>query len=218
MHWLRQLLLNLIFGNAHDAQCAQLFAELAQCAVDCARHLRDTEGRDLDRIVAFEHEGDGIGRQIHEAIDRAFIMRLSARDAGQLLRHLDDILDGIRMIASHLDIYQTEIPTLCDNAQRLITIIVSMTEDVQTLVAMLSEKRLASADVRTIVERLQAAEGMADGILVAAKKAAIVQHRQGSLGAVAHNVIVKLFHRLERITDSACHCGHAMLTIARGES
>ena len=94
------------FGPSQNDQFAELMGQLAQTSVDCAQHFRSTSGQDLTGIIDFEHKGDAIVDEIHEILDNAFIMRFDISDAMRLADELDNVLDGMRKIAVHIDIYR----------------------------------------------------------------------------------------------------------------
>jgi hypothetical protein len=46
------------FGPSQNDRFAQLLAQLADTAVACASHFRETGGQDLPAIIDYEHRGD----------------------------------------------------------------------------------------------------------------------------------------------------------------
>ena len=117
---------------------AQLLMRLAEIAVECAAHFRKTEGRDLAAIIEYEHRADRVVDEIHELLDNSFILRLDVQDAMELTDELDNIIDGMRKVAIHLDIYQAQIKDLRPDAREVLTLGEEMVQQVRSLVAMLS--------------------------------------------------------------------------------
>jgi uncharacterized protein Yka (UPF0111/DUF47 family) len=74
--------------------------------VACAEHFRKTNGQDLDGIIDYEHKGDAIVDEIHELLDNSFILRFDGADCMGLTDDLDNLIDGMRKVAFHIDIYR----------------------------------------------------------------------------------------------------------------
>ena len=95
-----------LFGPSHNDRYAELMIALADKAVECVKHFNATSGRDLAGIIAFERQGDKLVDQMHEVLDNSFIMRFDISDAMALADELDNVLDGLRKTAMHIDIYK----------------------------------------------------------------------------------------------------------------
>ena len=63
------------FGPSQNDRFAQLLMQLADTAVACASHFRQTGGEDLPAIIDYEHRGDAIVDEIHQLLDNTFILR-----------------------------------------------------------------------------------------------------------------------------------------------
>lgn len=94
------------FGPSHNDQFAALLKQLAEIGVECAVHFRSTNGQDLAGIVALERKADKIVDEIHELLDDSFILRFDIADAMRLTDEVDDVIDGMRHAASHIDTYK----------------------------------------------------------------------------------------------------------------
>jgi predicted phosphate transport protein (TIGR00153 family) len=100
------------FQSKADTNLQALFTSQGANIVECARELerffadlRNSEPI-MQHIVECEHEGDHITRQVHEALDRAFITSwLDKSDATELADHLDSFLDAIRSVARSVRLY-----------------------------------------------------------------------------------------------------------------
>jgi uncharacterized protein Yka (UPF0111/DUF47 family) len=53
------------FGQSQNERFAQLLLQLAETAVACAAHFRQTGGEDVSGIIDYEHRGDAIVDEIH---------------------------------------------------------------------------------------------------------------------------------------------------------
>jgi predicted phosphate transport protein (TIGR00153 family) len=79
---------------------AQLFSEIAQAASLEERRVKTVH------LKALEHEGDGITRQIFEALNSTFITPLDREDIRSLAKDLDDILDYLESVAQYLVLFE----------------------------------------------------------------------------------------------------------------
>ena len=95
-----------LFGPSHNEEFVGLLIRLADVGVECAAHFRATDGQDLPGIIAFERRADKLVDQIHELLDNSFIMRFDIPDAMRLTDEIDDVIDGMRGAAAHIDIYK----------------------------------------------------------------------------------------------------------------
>jgi predicted phosphate transport protein (TIGR00153 family) len=81
--------------SANLVQAARLFAEFVQVDLP-TRRARMGQLRDL------EHAGDGITRQIFDALNSSFITPFDREDIRSLATDLDDVLDYIEGVAQQL--------------------------------------------------------------------------------------------------------------------
>ena len=88
-------------------------------------------------IIDHEHRGDAIVDDIHELLDNAFIMRFDIADCMRLTDDLDNVIDGMRKVAIHIDIYKPVIGELPPDAMQLFAIGERMMHGVRELVTML---------------------------------------------------------------------------------
>ena len=100
------------------------------------------------RIIDYEHRGDAIVDDIHELLDNVFILRFDIADCMRLTDDLDNVIDGMRKVAMHIDIYKPVLVPLRPDALELFAIGERMMAGVQELVAMLSEPKLLLTRVR----------------------------------------------------------------------
>ena len=207
------------FGpSKNNTRFAELLQQLAAVAVECAAHFKKTEGRDLERIIDFEHEADRIVDQIHELLDDAFILRFDIPDSMELTDELDNVIDGMRKVAIHLDIYQGQIKQLKPDAIELIAIGERMVIAVQGLVAMLSEPRLDLGRVREAANAIDAAEAEADRLGAQAERRIVAEYSPPMANRLEFLAWQKLYQLLEQVTDDANHCARLVLSLARKEA
>lgn len=207
------------FGpSKNNTRFAELLQELAAVAVECAAHFKKTEGRDLPAIIDFEHRADRIVDAIHELLDDAFILRFDIPDSMELTDELDNVIDGMRKVAIHLDIYQGQIKQLKPDAVELIAIGERMVLAVQKLVAMLSEPRLDLGRVREGANAIDAAESEADKLGATAERRIVAEYSPPTANRLEFLAWQKLYQLLEQVTDDANHCARLILSLARKEA
>ncbi len=127
-------------------------------ALECAAHFRACKGKDAAGIIAIEHRADRIVEQIHELLDNSFIMRFDIPDSMKLTDNLDDVVDGMRKVALHLEAYAPFVSELSPDAMEVFGLGEAMLKDIDILVDMLSGPRLSLAKVREVTNRIDAAE------------------------------------------------------------
>ena len=207
------------FGpSRNNTRFAELLQRLAVVAVECAALFKHTGGRDLNAIVDFEHRGDDIVRDIHELLDNAFILRFDIPDSMELTDELDNVIDGMRKVATHIDIYQAQIKELKPDALELIAIGERMVQAVQKLVDMLSEPRLVLARVREGAKVVDLAESEADQLVARAERRLVAEYSPPHANRLEFIAWQRLYQLLEQVTDDANHCARLILSLARKEA
>jgi uncharacterized protein len=206
------------FGPSHNDRFASLLMSLASTAVDCAAHFRKTGGQDLAGVIDFEHKGDAIVDDIHELLDNSFILRFDIPDSMRLTDDLDNVIDGMRKVAIHIDIYKAFLGKLRPDAVELVAIGERMVGQVHGLVAMLSESRLSLARVRDAASAIDAGESEADDIVARAERSLVVEFSPAGANRLEFLAWQKLYSLLEQVTDDANHCAKLILSLARKEA
>lgn len=206
------------FGPSQNERFAQLLLQLAKTAVACAAHFRQTGGEDVAGIIDYEHRGDAIVDDIHELLDNAFILRFDIADCMRLTDDLDNVIDGMRKVAIHIDIYKSVLVPLRPDALELFAIGERMMVGVQELVAMLSEPKLSLARVRDRARTIDEAESEADKLVAIAERKLVAQYSPPGANRLEFIAWDKLYQLLEQMTDEANHCGKLILSLARKEA
>ena len=206
------------FGPSHNDEFAALMSELAQTSVECAKHFRDTRGQDLAGIIEYERKGDAISDKIHEILDNAFIMRFDISDAMRLVDELDNVLDGMRKIAVHIDIYKPIVGELQPDALELLDVSERMQKQLKQIIGMLAEPKLMLSRVRDLASVIDDDESVADKIAAAAERRLVEEYRAPSANRLEFIAWEKLYRLLEEMTDHANHCAKLILSLARKEA
>lgn len=207
-----------MFEPSHNEEFARLLLELAETGIACAAHFKETSGQDLNGIIEFEHKGDAIVERIHELLDNSFILRFDIPEAMRLTDDLDNIIDGMRKIAIHIDIYQPHLTELRPDAQDLLAVGERMISGVGTLVAMLGEPRLSLQRVREVAHAIDVDESLADKLVGDAERQLVVEYSPPGANRLQFIAWRKLYELLEEMTDDANHCAKLVLSLARKEA
>jgi uncharacterized protein Yka (UPF0111/DUF47 family) len=205
-------------GPSQNVQFAALLRDLADVAIACIAHFRETAGHDLKGIIAFEHQGDAIVDRIHELLDNAFILRFDISDAMRLTDDLDNVIDGMRKAAFHLDIYRPVLDVLRPEAIELMAIGESMIKDVARLIALLAEPKLPITKVRELARVIDEGEAKADRIVADAERRLVHEYMAPGANRLEFIAWDKLYQMLEETTDEANHCGKLIMSLARKEA
>ena len=206
------------FGPSQNDRFAQLLMQLADTAVECAAHFRTSGGTDLRAIIDYEHRGDAIVDQIHELLDNAFILRFDIADCMRLTDDLDNVIDGMRKVAIHIDIYKPVVVPLRPDALELFAIGERMMLGVRELIVMLSEPKLELTRVRDRARPVDDAEAEADRLVAAAERRLVAEYMPPGANRLELIAWDKLYQLLEQMTDEANHCAKLVLSLARKEA
>lgn len=207
-----------LLGPSNSNRYAELMTALADKAAECAKHFAATNGRDLESIINFERQGDRITEQIHEVLDNSFIMRFDISEAMRLADELDNVLDGLRKTATHIDIYRGLLNKDPADARALGSIAERMIFRLRDLVAMLGEQRLKLSRIRETVTVIDDLESEADKIAATAERRLVGEYSPPGANRLEFLAWLKLYQLLEEATDHANHCAKLVLSLARKEA
>ena len=207
-----------LFGPSRNDRYAALLKQVSEIALACAAHFRATNGRDVAGIIEFEHQADRVVDEIHELLDNSFIMRFDIPDTMRLTDELDDVIDGMRKVALHIDAYNLHLAHMRPEARTLMTLVGEMLVHVDTLVAMLAEPRLSLARVRDVANKIDEMESTADKIVADHERKLVEEFSAPGANALGFIAWHQLFHLLEQMTDDANHCAGLILSLARKET
>jgi hypothetical protein len=104
---------------------AKVFSEVAH-----AQSLEDRRVKGV-QLKALEREGDGITRQIFEALNTTFITPFDREDIRSLASDLDDILDHLESVAKYLVLF--ELAEAPEPLRRFAQILTSMAAEIDKI-------------------------------------------------------------------------------------
>jgi len=108
---------------------AKVFAEIA--------HATDLEERKVKgvQLKGIEREGDGIARQIFEALNSTFITPFDREDIRSLASDLDDILDLLESVAKYLVLFElAEAPAPLRRFSEILSAMAAEIDKIRTLI------------------------------------------------------------------------------------
>jgi uncharacterized protein Yka (UPF0111/DUF47 family) len=191
---------------------------LAEVGVECASYFRQSDGQDLPGVVAFEKRADVIVDSIHELLDNTFIMRFEAADAMRLTDAVDDVVDGMRRAAAHVDIYKTYLAQLRPEARDLIAAGERAIIALRDLIRTLQSGKLSPARSRELAQAINEAEADADQIIARAERGLVAEFSKAGHNMLQFIALERLYAMLEQMTDDAKKCGKLVISLARKES
>ena len=136
----------------------------------------------------------------------------------ELTDELDNMIDGMRKVAIHLDIYGAQLKDLSGDPARLIEQGESAILLVRELAGMLKEPRLNLTRVRELADKISTVESDADKLVAAAERRLVQQYSPAGANRLEFLAWSKLYELLEVVTDDAKHVGKLILSLARKES
>ncbi len=207
-----------LFGPSRSDQLVQLLKQLSEAAMACAARFRESKGLDVKGIIDLEHRADAIVDDIHELLDNSFIMRFDIPDSMRLADGLDDVVDGMRKVALHIEAYKLHLPQLGDAEMELFAIGEGMLKRIDDLINMMAEPRLSLTRVREVANVIDAAESEADQLVAVHESKLVTAYSQPNTNPIGFIASNRLFHLLEQMTDDANHCAKTVLSLARKEA
>lgn len=213
-----QEMMSGMFGPSRNDQYAAMLKGVSNIALECSRHFRASEAQDVPGIIAFEHQADALVGEIHELLDNSFIMRFDIPDAMRLTDDLDDVIDGMRKVALHVDAYKIYLAKLPPEAHELMDLAGQMLVHVDELISMLAEPRLSLTRVRAVAGIIDQMEAKADKLTAEHERKLVEEYSKPGASVLAFIAWRQLFHQLEQMTDDANHCARQILSLARKEA
>jgi predicted phosphate transport protein (TIGR00153 family) len=128
--------------TANLVRGARLFVDIAGSSLE-QRRVKHVE------LKALEHDGDGITRQIFDALNSTFITPFDREDIRELATDLDDILDYLEAVAHNLVLFELEESP--EALRRFADILVEMAQEIDRMTALIwdmaNERKIQKAIV-----------------------------------------------------------------------
>jgi uncharacterized protein len=186
-----------------DERFFELFIADGENLLAAARELEalvtsyDRVEERVDAIRALEHQGDEIGDDLTDKIERAFITPFDRGDIHELAARLDDVVDGIQEIAETFLLYGITQPT--DEARGLARILLGQAEKLLDVLQKLESMK----DMDESLKAIHTLENQADGM----SRSAIAGLFRGEPDAVEIIKWRDLYTYLENTIDAAEDAG-----------
>ena len=145
-------------------------------------------------------------------------MRFDIPDSMKLTDDLDNVIDGMRKVAIHMDVYKLHLAELRPEAVELMKLGDEMVNQLHDLVGMMGEPRLSLARVRETARLIDDGESRADRLVSDVERKLVAEFSQPTTKTIGFIAWHQLFHLLEQMTDDANHCAKLILSLARKEA
>ena len=130
--------------TANLVRGARLFVDIASSGSLEDRRVKHVE------LKAIEHDGDGITRQIFDALNSTFITPFDREDIRELATDLDDILDYLEAVAHNLVLF--ELAESPEALRQFADILLAMAQEIDGMTSLIwdmaNERRIQEAIVR----------------------------------------------------------------------
>jgi uncharacterized protein len=152
-----------------DERFFELFIADGENLLAAARELEalvtnyDRVEERVDTIRALEHQGDEIGNDLADKIERAFITPFDRGDIHELAARLDDVVDGIQEIAETFVLYDITQPT--PEAKALAGILLGQAEHLLVVLQRLESMKGIDESLKAIHTLENQADGMSRGAI-----------------------------------------------------
>lgn len=208
--------LRAAFGNQENAEIAEQLRELMSAARDCSRKLSRGAALHESDMIGDEHRGDAALQRIEEALERGFNVRFGKGDPTKLAHALDDVIDGMRGVARHIETYAKFLDPFPDTSNELVDVVQRGIDNLDHLVHEVLNGRIKLDRVRTFADEIIDLESQADVIRARAEQALVSDNSVADFRTFwAQKGLNDL---LERVTDHSKHCAVNLLSIARQEA
>ncbi len=130
--------------TANLVRGARIFVDIASSVSLEQRRVKHVE------LKAVEHDGDGITRQVFDALNSTFITPFDREDIRELATDLDDILDYLEAVAHNLVLFELEESP--EALRQFADILVEMVQVIDRMTGLIwdlaNEKKIQEAIVR----------------------------------------------------------------------
>lgn len=185
------------FFDLFDKQAENLLegAKLFNKIISAPEINRDN----IDKMHAIEHRGDEINHDILNMLNESFITPFDREDIFTLAQNMDNVIDGIYMIANRFYLYRINQPS--EESKKLADIIEKSVSAVCKVVNYLRSNKNMKDTLKQCVE-INRLENMADDIRDEAISRILNDDKANPILVIKQK---ELFEEAEKVTDMCEH-------------
>ncbi len=193
------------FFDLFDKQAENLLegAQLLNKIINTPEINRDN----VDKMHAIEHRGDEINHNILNMLNESFITPFDREDIFTLAQNMDNVIDGIYMIANRFYLYKINTPS--EESKKLASIIENSVSAVCKVVNSLRNNKNIKETLKQCVE-INRLENMADEIRDEAISRILNDDKANPILVIKQK---ELFEEAEKVTDMCEHVANVVESI-----
>lgn len=193
------------FFDLFDKQAENLLegAQLLNKIINTPEINRDN----VDKMHAIEHRGDEINHNILNMLNESFITPFDREDIFTLAQNMDNVIDGIYMIANRFYLYKINTPS--EESKKLASIIENSVSAVCKVVNSLRNNKNIKETLKQCVE-INRLENMADEIRDEAISHILNDDKANPILVIKQK---ELFEEAEKVTDMCEHVANVVESI-----
>ena len=193
------------FFDLFDKQAENLLegAQLLNKIINTPEINRDN----VDKMHAIEHRGDEINHNILNMLNEIFITPFDREDIFTLAQNMDNVIDGIYMIANRFYLYKINTPS--EESKKLASIIENSVSAVCKVVNSLRNNKNIKETLKQCVE-INRLENMADEIRDEAISRILNDDKANPILVIKQK---ELFEEAEKVTDMCEHVANVVESI-----
>ncbi|WP_428898379.1 hypothetical protein Dip518_000572 [Parelusimicrobium proximum] len=182
------------FFDLFDRQMQILIegAELFNTIINTGEINRNT----VDKMHAIEHQGDEMTHMIIHTLNESFITPFDREDIMALANTMDDVIDGLYMIANRFNLYKIQKPS--EESKKLAAVILACTKALQKAITSLRSNKNMKETLKQCVE-INRLENLADEIRDEAISRILNDENANPIMVIKQK---ELFEAAEGVTDS----------------
>ncbi|WP_428066326.1 DUF47 domain-containing protein [Candidatus Proelusimicrobium volucris] len=193
------------FFDLFDKQAENLLegAQLLNKIINTPEINRDN----VDKMHAIEHRGDEINHNILNMLNESFITPFDREDIFTLAQNMDNVIDGIYMIANRFYLYKINTPS--EESKKMASIIENSVSAVCKVVNSLRNNKNIKETLKQCVE-INRLENMADEIRDEAISRILNDDKANPILVIKQK---ELFEEAEKVTDMCEHVANVVESI-----
>lgn len=193
------------FFDLFDKQAENLLegAQLLNKIINTPEINRDN----IDKMHAIEHRGDEINHNILNMLNESFITPFDREDIFILAQNMDNVIDGIYMIANRFYLYKISNPS--EESKKMASIIENSVSAVCKVVNSLRSNKNMKETLKQCVE-INRLENMADEIRDEAISRILNDDKANPILVIKQK---ELFEEAEKVTDMCEHVANVVESI-----